>query len=139
MAMGLNTNTPNYIWRAEAGVKSMEIETRRRAGGYMARVLEMEEKRWPKICLREEARNILNKTPTTWGNEIIEALGKGAAERVATKIWKEEETEEVIRLLDEENRKKAEKEMQEDKRRIEESEYWKYYKKWIPGIKGGEH
>ena len=45
----------------------------------------------------------------------------------------------MIRLLDEENRRKAEKEMQEDKRRIEESEYWKYYKKWIPGIEGGEY
>ena len=106
----------------------------------MARVLEMEEERWPKICLREEARNILNKTPTAWGKEIIEALGKEAAELLAMKIWKEEEVELILSfLLDEENRRKAEMEMQEDKRRIEESEYWKYYKKSTPGIEGGEY
>ena len=41
--------------------------------------------------MREEARNILNKMPTAWGKEIIEALGKETAELVTKKIWKEEE------------------------------------------------
>ena len=46
----------------------------------MTRVLKIEAERWPKVCLREEARNILNKMPTAWGKEIIETLGKETAE-----------------------------------------------------------
>ena len=71
MILGLNTNTSDYILRTEAGVRSIETETRRRAGGYVARIMEMEEDRWLKICLKEETRiSILNEAPTVWGKEL---------------------------------------------------------------------
>lgn len=36
MALGVNSNTPNYIWRMEAGRRSMKIETKKRAEEYLA-------------------------------------------------------------------------------------------------------
>ena len=58
--MGLNSNTPDYVWKLEAGVKSLVVYTRERAVNYIANILDMEVKRWPKICLREEMRAIEN-------------------------------------------------------------------------------
>lgn len=57
MAMGLNANTPTYIWRAESGNTELEVETRRRASLYLIRIMEMEEERLPKVCLKEDRSN----------------------------------------------------------------------------------
>lgn len=35
MAMGLNSNTPSYIWKMEAGRGKMEIESVKRTGKYL--------------------------------------------------------------------------------------------------------
>lgn len=69
MALGLNRNTPAYIWRMESGLRSIGLDARRIAARYLGKVLGMEENRWPLICLKEEVRNIRNKDPSIWGKE----------------------------------------------------------------------
>ena len=80
MIMGLNSNTPDYIWKLEAGVKSLVVYTREKAVNYIANILDMREERCPKICLREEIRAIENGEPTKWRIELKgtwEQAGKG--------------------------------------------------------------
>ena len=67
-------NTPDYIWKLEAGKQSVEIETRRRAAKCIVEILKMKEYRWPKVCLREEIRGIINRNPSQWGREFKQAL-----------------------------------------------------------------
>lgn len=74
MAMGLNVNTPAYIWMMEAGRGSVEIETRARAGKYLVEIMKMEEGRWPKICLREELRGLKNNYASKWGRTVKKAF-----------------------------------------------------------------
>ena len=35
MVMGLNVKTPDYIWKAEAGIRGAEIYTREKASRYI--------------------------------------------------------------------------------------------------------
>lgn len=42
MAMGLSSNTSDYIWRMEAGREKGETEARRRAGNYLVNIAEMQ-------------------------------------------------------------------------------------------------
>lgn len=51
MAIGLSNNTPNYIWRMEAGRKKEETEARRRAGNYLVNIAKIQEERLQKVCL----------------------------------------------------------------------------------------
>ena len=60
MIMGINSNTPDYVWKLEAGVRSLVLYTQEMAISYISGILDMEEERWPKICLREEIRGIKN-------------------------------------------------------------------------------
>ena len=69
MALGVARNTPDYLWKLEAGKRSIEIEAQRRAGAYIVGVLKMKEGRWPKVCLNEEIRGIINGNPSRWGAE----------------------------------------------------------------------
>ena len=70
MALGVARNTPDYISKLEAGKRSLEIETRRRAGKYIVGILKMKKDRWPKVCLREEIRGIINRNPSQWRREF---------------------------------------------------------------------
>ncbi|KAK9304301.1 hypothetical protein QLX08_004291 [Tetragonisca angustula] len=74
MAMGLNRNTPDYIWRMEAGREKVETEARRRAGNYLVSTAKMEKERLPKVCLREELRNWKNGRPSSWMSELEAAM-----------------------------------------------------------------
>lgn len=71
MVLRVNKNTPNYLSRTESEKRNMELETRRSAGGYLVKVMGMEDERWPRICLRDEAkiciREILNGEASRWG------------------------------------------------------------------------
>ena len=44
----------------ENGVEGIETEMWKRAAYYLVEIMRMPEERWPKKCLREEARGILN-------------------------------------------------------------------------------
>ncbi|XP_028982071.1 uncharacterized protein LOC114841315 [Diachasma alloeum] len=69
-SMGLARNTPDYIWRMEAGVSSVEVEAVRRAAAFLIKLSRMEESRWPRKCLKEELRGIKNGQPSSWGKEV---------------------------------------------------------------------
>ncbi|KAK9306259.1 hypothetical protein QLX08_002989 [Tetragonisca angustula] len=74
MAMGLSRNTPDYIWRMEAGREKVETGARRRAGNYLVSIAKMKEERLPKVCLREEVRNWKNGRPSSWMSELEAAM-----------------------------------------------------------------
>ena len=74
MAMGVNRNTLSYIWRMEAGVRRVGTELWKRAANYLVEVVEMNNDRWPKKCLREEIRGILNRNPSKWGKQLMNAM-----------------------------------------------------------------
>ena len=69
MALGVARNTPDYIWKLEAGKRSVEIETRRKAAKYIVKILIMK-KKWLKVCLKEKIREIINRNPSQWGREF---------------------------------------------------------------------
>lgn len=124
MALGVNRNTPDYIWKMEAGRCSLEIETRRRAGNYLLEILKMGEERWPRICLMEEIRNIKNGYPSEWGRKLEKAFREvGDGEGLT---WIQEN-----RAFREEGRKiKLDQEIQRNWNKIEKSNYCKGYKEW---------
>lgn len=126
MAMGVNRNTPNYIWRMEAGCRGIGIEIWKRAAKYLREVMEMGDERWPKKCLKEEVRGIINGNPTKWGAELTKAMndiGEGD-------IWQgirngdiaviEEKIERGIKI-------RTEQEIQYDWNKIDRSAYCKEY------------
>ena len=79
-SMRLGKNTPDYIWKMEAGRRSIEIEARRRAGAFIVKLLAMEEDRWARKCIKEEIRNIRNSSPINWGESFgkaMENMGNG--------------------------------------------------------------
>lgn len=47
----------------------------------------MKENRWPKKCLKEEARNIVNGNPTSWGKGLEEALRNTGDGEIIKDIW----------------------------------------------------
>lgn len=59
-SMGLPRNTPNYIWRMEAGRREIEIEAFRRSIKFAIKISSLNESRWAYKCLREEIRGIKN-------------------------------------------------------------------------------
>lgn len=72
--LGVNKNTPDYIWRLEAGRRSFATESIKRAGRYILRILKMKGTRWPRICLCEELRGINNGNPSKWGERLEQVL-----------------------------------------------------------------
>ena len=106
IAPGVARNTPDYIWKLEAGRRSIEIEVRRRAGDYIIQILKMKEGRRPQICLREEVREIprsstrpweiLNKNSSNWGAEFMKAMTEVGDDRLIDLIWAQNEETELI-------------------------------------------
>lgn len=64
MALGVARNTPDYLWKLEAGRRSVVVRASRRTVGHVVQLLEMKEGRWPKVCLREDVRGILTGNPS---------------------------------------------------------------------------
>ncbi|CAD6239434.1 GSCOCG00008685001-RA-CDS [Cotesia congregata] len=101
MALGVARNTPMYIWRVELGLESIEYTCRKRAIKYWEDILAMKEGRWPKACLMEEMRCIINNRPTKWGCKVIERLEEMEAVEVCRWIWEGGKEEVVIMKLKE--------------------------------------
>ncbi|XP_015115564.1 uncharacterized protein LOC107040136 [Diachasma alloeum] len=74
MGMGVTRNTPDYLWRAESGTKSLIFETRRRALHFLGGVSKLEKDRMVRVALKEELRALGNSNPTAWGKEVRDAL-----------------------------------------------------------------
>lgn len=87
MALGVARNTPSYLWKLEAGRRSVEVVARRRASKYLLEVLKMEEGRWPKVCLKEEIRSVINGNPSRWGKDLTKALREVGDGRTCRLVW----------------------------------------------------
>ena len=74
----------------------------------------MKEDRWPKVCLREEIRGIINRNPSQWGREFKQALEEIRDGRIVGAIWKESDWREVLILLVEGLKRKEEQDTQGD-------------------------
>ena len=134
MAMGLVRNTPDYRWKLEAGKRSIEIQARRRAGKYLVEVLKIKEGRWPKVCLREESRGIVNGNPSRWGVEFRDAMRGVADGRTVDLMWSGAGGVRLIeKYLGEGDEKKKEQDIQADCVNVDKSTFCSIYK----AIKGG--
>ena len=86
MVLGVARNTPDYLWKLEAGKRSIEVEAERRAGAYIVEVLKMKEGKWPKVCLKEEIRGIINGNPSRSATEFTDAIREVADGRTVELI-----------------------------------------------------
>ncbi|CAG5107947.1 Protein of unknown function, partial [Cotesia congregata] len=139
MALGVARNTPMYIWRGEMGVESIQYTIRKRAISYVKDILNMEEDRWPRICLTEEMRAVLNGNPSKWGAQMAGILQNWKAEEVCEWIWKGGRDEEVHIKLMESLSNWWEKELEAEWSKIVESKYNSLYKEILPGANGAAY
>lgn len=65
----------------------MEVEATKRAGSYIGQIVKIIEESWPRVCLREEVRRILNGHPSRWGREFKKALAEVGDSRVLNAVW----------------------------------------------------
>ena len=87
----------------------------------------MKEDRWPKVCLREEIRGIINRNPSQWGREFKQALVELGDGRIVGAIWKESDWREVLILLGEGLKRKEEQDTQGDWVKVDKSSFCKFY------------
>lgn len=123
MAAGLARNTPGYIWRRELGMVRMSWVIKEWLWRYVRKVYGMEEGRWPKVCLREEVRNILNNRPTDWGKKVYKSAREMGIVRVFEEMWNGAEAGEIRRITEEGLRRLKKKYEEEDDARIQLSTY----------------
>lgn len=130
MALGLNRNTPSYIWEMEAGRSRLEIDSLRRAGKYLLDIGKMKEDRWPRLCLKEELRGIKNNNATKWGRTIVRAMeGVGDGESLDRFLF-EKERETLAKNLERDIRVKRDQGLQKNWNKIDKSNYCKDYRDW---------
>ncbi|CAG5075462.1 Protein of unknown function, partial [Cotesia congregata] len=128
MIMGLNSNTPDYIWKTEASRTGMELEARRRAYKYIVEVAGMKDDRWPKVCLREEARLTLNKNPTKFGSDMVKALQETEEMTTLLKNMMENKNLEWIETKLSESLRELETKLKTEIRaKVAQSRYWDKY------------
>lgn len=133
MALGVNRTTPKYIWRRELGIPSMEFMIRERALRYIKEVLEMEDSRWPKICVMEEIRAITNGNPSKWGENLVSVLREMGIEDLIEMIRERRDggrIGEKIKTGLEELKRRS---LREEEEKIRESGYNDLYKYLIEG------
>lgn len=61
----------------------------------------MKDHRWPKICLKEEIRGIINGYPTKWGKKVVKIFKEMVVEDVIKMIWESKEHEVIKTRIDE--------------------------------------
>lgn len=130
MALGVNINTPNYIWEMEAGRDRLEVNNFSRAGKYLREIGKMGEERWPKICLREEVRAAKNGDITKWSKMVKKALASVGDGESWDEILNEEERGKVKENLERGAKIKQEQRIQANWGKIERSSYCREYGEW---------
>ncbi|KAK0074131.1 hypothetical protein PV325_008735 [Microctonus aethiopoides] len=88
----------------------------------------MEAERWPKICLREEVRNILNRKPTVWDMTLLGVARDMGIEKVFEDMWNGADVEAIRRTIEGGLRKLAKDYDDENERRISVSTCNAWYK-----------
>ncbi|CAG5099976.1 Protein of unknown function, partial [Cotesia congregata] len=119
--------------------KRKKSEVMKRAISYVKDILNMEEDRWPRICLTEEMRAVLNGNPSKWGAQMAGILQNWKAEEVCEWIWKGGRDEEVHIKLMESLNNWWEKELEAEWSKIVESKYNSLYKEILPGANGAAY
>lgn len=127
-SMGLARNTPGYIWRTEANRRSIEVDAKSRAGQYLVTLSRIGKDRWPRKCLKEEIRNIINGNPTKWDKELQEALREQGDGEIMKGIGEENAAYEITERLEEVIKIGADQEIQADWERTNKSSDCKYYR-----------
>ena len=130
MAMGLDRNTQDYIWKMESGSASIEIEARERAIKYLLEILDMGEHRWPKICMMEELRGLRNGNPSKWGKNLKETLRNVGDEKTIDWLCRGIRREAMEKNLKRGIITRRNQETQGNWSRIEKSKYCKNYGTW---------
>lgn len=128
MALGVSVNTATYLWKREAGKLDAKIMAEKTAIKYLLKVADMEEDRWPKICLRELLRKIDNRLPTKWGKKIGKVLKSYGVDKNLKDLMLGQDRMELIRILEKGIKKNLEEDVEKDWEKIEKSNYCKYYK-----------
>lgn len=132
MALGVARNTPSYIVYKETRSEMIEVLVKDRLWRYMINISRMGENRWPKICLKEKMRSILNRQQSKWGEKIRRLVKEMEREKVIEMIYNNAETEEIeeeIKKGLEVYKNKLEKKVEE---KIKKSTYNKLYKNLVP-------
>lgn len=128
MVLGLDRNTPAYIWRTESDRRKIGVQARKRAGMYIIDIAKMSDERWPKICLKEEIRNIGNRNPSEWGKEFQKALHEVGNGITLQLLQTNSDIELIKERMGEDNKIRIEQNYQEDWAGIEKSTYCDKYK-----------
>lgn len=134
--LGVAKNTPGYIWRSELGERGIKGDIRERVCRYVRDVLNMNEERWPKVCMKEECRGIMNGNPSKWGKRMKEMCDEIGVSEVIEWIWREETGEKVYERMRKGVDEWKEKERREDWGKVCESTYNRIYKEIMPEEKG---
>lgn len=137
--LGVAMNTPGYIWRSELGVRGIKTTARERVCRYMRDVMNMKDERWPKVCLKEECRAIMNNKPSKWGQKVKEMFEEMGVGEVIGWMWRGENGEKVYKRMQEGMNVWIEKERESDWRKIVGSTYNELYKEIMPGEQGAEY
>ncbi|XP_043475764.1 uncharacterized protein LOC122507221 [Leptopilina heterotoma] len=130
MAMGLDINTPDYIWKMESGRVSLDVEAKRRVFKYLKEILNMEENRLPRICLNEELRGIKNNFPSAWGAKVQKVLSEVGDGRTIQLLGPEENMREISENIKRNIKVKMDQDIQQQWYKIDKSSYCKNYGKW---------
>uniref|UniRef100_T1J8L8 Uncharacterized protein n=1 Tax=Strigamia maritima TaxID=126957 RepID=T1J8L8_STRMM len=83
MILGLNFNTPDYLWAMELGRNDLECVAMKRVFKYVLHILKMDEKRWPLICLKEMMNPNCNSKFIWWVDFEKMVNSVGSCELVA--------------------------------------------------------
>lgn len=122
-ALGVRRNTPDYIWKLEAGRRSSEVEARNRASRYLGEILGKNDERWPWAALREEVRAILNNKPTRWGKELEEAFKQSGDGITLQMIWEKADIETIKTRLERNVETLKNQDIQRDWNKVDSSSY----------------
>uniref|UniRef100_A0A6V7JW45 Reverse transcriptase zinc-binding domain-containing protein n=1 Tax=Bracon brevicornis TaxID=1563983 RepID=A0A6V7JW45_9HYME len=139
MAMGLSRNTPGYLWKLESGRRTIGIEALKRAARYACRVQSMEANRWPKICLKEEARQALNNKPTHVGKAVKKIQEETRNEKILQMIWDGAEDGDLLEELEKMLEVRIQQDIEKDQEKINESNYCPWYKEIAPEVTGATY
>ena len=114
----------------------MAVELWERAARYIKEVMEMDDNRWPKKCLKIEIRGIINGDPSKWGKELKQVM-EGVREGAIWNIIRNGDQEELERRVHRVVQIKTDQKIQGDWNKIEKSEFWKDYR-YLKGNMGME-
>uniref|UniRef100_T1J5B6 Reverse transcriptase domain-containing protein n=1 Tax=Strigamia maritima TaxID=126957 RepID=T1J5B6_STRMM len=128
MILGLNFNTPDYLWAMELGRNDLECVAMKRVFKYVLHILKMDEKRWPLICLKEMINPNWNPKFIWWVDFEKMVNSVGSCELVAA--MRQNQDENIVFWMEDALSTLIEQGLQSRWRRIDDSTFCPYYQ-WI--------